>query len=120
MVRWRRQERGSGSVLALAVVAALALTVAGTLPFALATPLKHRMKDAADAAALAAASAALGAVPGSPCELAAVVAEHNSASLLDCRVDGLVVTVTAGTVALGMRLTATSTAGPESRPTGPP
>jgi hypothetical protein len=43
----------------------------------------------------------------------AEVAEGNAATLLDCRVDGLVVTVTAGTFVLGMRLTATSTAGPE-------
>jgi secretion/DNA translocation related TadE-like protein len=111
-VRWRRDERGAGSVLAVGIVAALAVAVAGTLPFALVTPVKHRVKDAADAAALAAAEVALGLRPGAACDAAAVAAGGNDAVLVDCRIDGLVVTVTAGATVLGLRLLATSTAGP--------
>lgn len=102
-------------MLALGTVAALALAAAATLPFALLAPVKHRVKDAADAAALAAATAALGLEPGAPCETAAVVTAANAALLLDCRADGLVVTVTAGATIAGMRFTATSTAGPPGR-----
>ena len=111
-MRCRRNDRGSGSVLAVGVVATLAIAVTGTLPFALLTPVKHRVKDAADAAALAAASVALGFEPGVPCEAAETVAAGNGAVLVDCRVEGLIVTVTAATTALGLPLTATSTAGP--------
>jgi secretion/DNA translocation related TadE-like protein len=113
-VRWRSSDRGAGSLLALGTVAALAVAVSGTLPLALLTPVKHRVKDAADAAALAAASVAVGLAPGAPCESAATVTDGNGARLVDCRVDGLVVTVTAGVAVLGIPFTATSTAGPSA------
>ena len=99
-------------MLALGTVAVLAVAAAGTLPFALGTTVKHRVKDAADAAALAAANVALGLHPGEPCATAATVAAGNAATLVDCSIDGVVVTVTAGATLLGLRLTATSTAGP--------
>jgi secretion/DNA translocation related TadE-like protein len=111
-VRWRSDERGAGSLLAVGIVAALAVAITVLLPFVLAVPVKHRVKDAADAAALAAADAAVGLVPGVPCDLAAAVAEGNRASVLACRVDGLVATVTTGVTLLGIPITATSTAGP--------
>ena len=111
-MRWRSDDCGAGSVVALGTVAALALAITTLLPFTLVTPVKHRVKDAADAAALAAADVAAGLVPGLPCELAAAVVEANGASLAGCRVDGQTATVTAGAAVLGLRLTATSTAGP--------
>jgi secretion/DNA translocation related TadE-like protein len=113
-VRWRRDDRGAGSVLALAAVAALGLATSVLLPFALVVPVKHRVKDAADAAALAAADVAVGLVPGVPCELAATVADGNGASVLACRVDGLVATVTTGVTLLGVPISASSSAGPPS------
>ena len=109
---WRSGDRGAGSVLALATVAGLAAAITVLLPFALMLPVKHRVKDAADAAALAAADVAVGLVPGAPCELAATVAGGNGASVTACEVDGLIVTVTAGVTVLGLPITATSSAGP--------
>jgi secretion/DNA translocation related TadE-like protein len=114
-VRWRSGDRGAGSVLALATVAGLAGAITVLLPFALMLPVKHRVKDAADAAALAAADVAVGLVPGAPCELAAAVAEGNGASLTACEVDGLVATVTAGATVAGLPISATSSAGPPAR-----
>jgi secretion/DNA translocation related TadE-like protein len=111
-VRWRSDDRGAGSVLALAVVAALGLGMSVLLPFTLLLPIKPRVKGAADAAALAAADAAVGLVPGAPCELAATVADANGSSVLTCRVDGLVATVSTGTTVLGVPISATSSAGP--------
>ena len=102
-------------MLALATVAALAVSTTVVLPFVLLIPVKHRVKDAADAAALAAADVAIGLAPGAPCDLAAAVAEGNGASVLACRVDGLVATVTAGVTVLSLPITATSTAGPPTR-----
>ncbi len=99
-------------MLALGTVAVLAVAITVLLPFVLLLPVKHRVKDAADAAALAAADVAVGLVPGAPCDLAATVAEGNGAEVLACRVDGLIATVTAGVTVLGLPLTATSSAGP--------
>jgi secretion/DNA translocation related TadE-like protein len=103
-------------LLALATVAALAVAITMLLPFALLIPVKHRVKDAADASALAAADVAVGLVPGVPCEVAAMVAQANGASLADCRLDGLVATVTAGASVLGLPVAATSSAGPPGDP----
>ncbi|MFC0681973.1 Rv3654c family TadE-like protein [Lysobacter korlensis] len=111
-MRWRNDEGGAGSVLALGTVAALAVAITVLLPFALLAPVKHRVKDAADAAALAAADSVVGLAPGAPCELATTVAEGNGASVLRCSVDGLIATITAGVTLLGLPITATSSAGP--------
>jgi secretion/DNA translocation related TadE-like protein len=111
-VRWGSDERGSGAVLSLAPVAALAAVVTILLPFALLMPVKHRVKDAADAAALAAADVAVGLVPGAPCEVAATVVEGNGAELADCRMDGPIATVTAAATVAGVPVRATSSAGP--------
>ena len=114
-MRWRSSDHGAGSALALGVVAALAIVTTVLLPFTLLMPLKHRVKDAADAAALAAADVAVGLVPGAPCEVAAAVAEANGAAMTACEVNGLLATVTAGVLVLGLPVTATSTAGPPVR-----
>jgi secretion/DNA translocation related TadE-like protein len=112
-VRWERgEERGSGSILAVGMVAALFASTAVVLPFALALPVKHRVKDAADAAALAAADVLVGRTPGAPCEIAGFVAEANRADVVRCELDGLVATVTTGATVLGLAVTATSSAGP--------
>lgn len=93
----RRSDRGSGTVLALAIASvgvALALLVGG---LGLAVIARHRATAAADLAALAAA----GAEPPS-CAVAADLARRNGARLGECLVapDGSV-TVTVG-VSIGL------------------
>jgi hypothetical protein len=67
---------------------------------------------AAESAALAAADTAVGIIPGSPCASAAHTAEANDATVVDCVVDGYIVTV-AVTRKVGLSaVTARATAGP--------
>lgn len=81
-------ERGSGTVLALALV--FVLLVAGTAMGLLAQAgvLASRAAAAADLAALAAADAARGLAPGEPCAVAAEVAARNDARISSCSVEG--------------------------------
>lgn len=111
-VRSLRGDRGSGSVLALAVVATVLTLgiVVVTLGSALAA--RQRVVAAADAAALAAADTLLGAVPGQPCERARQLAAAHRTSLLHCRLDGAEATVEVAGVAFGVSITARSRAGP--------
>lgn len=122
-MRWARGERserfrlgttdrGSGSILAVGSIAALCAATAIVLPFCAALPVKHRIKNAADAAALAAADVAVGLIPGAACEVAARVTDANGATLRRCQIDGLFVTVTAASSVLGLPIAATSSAGP--------
>lgn len=77
-------ERGSGSVLAVALIAAimmLAVVVAAVGHVAWA---HHRARTAADLAALAAADVARGLASGEPCAAARRVAEANGAQLKGC------------------------------------
>lgn len=107
-----RGERGAGTVVTLGVglgVIALLLLV---LPVYAVLATRHSVAAAADAAALAAADAASGLVAGHPCEVAVRVAEANAASVGDCEVDGLVVTVTVRRTVLGFALSERATAGP--------
>ena len=105
-------DRGSGSVLAVAMLAVV--VVFGVFGVGLAAGLTARQRaiGAADLAALAAADAASGAISGAPCEVAERVANGNAARLAGCRVDGLVVTVTVAASFAGIPITARSTAGP--------
>jgi len=83
----------SGAALslgALAVTATLALGCAAVGSAAIRTV---RLSGVADAAALAAADAATGAVPGTPCERAADLADLGGARLISCELDGLLATV---------------------------
>ena len=88
-------DRGAGTVLALAVLAAVIVLTGLALPLAVALVARQAAAGAADAAALAAADVAAGIHPGFPCE-----------------VDGLVVTVVASRSVLGFAVLARSTAGP--------
>jgi secretion/DNA translocation related TadE-like protein len=111
--RWA-VDRGSGTVLALGVIGAL--VALGTTMFPLSTVYLARqsLSAAADAAALAAADVAVGITSGYPCDAAAAAASANGARLSECRLDGLVATVTASASILGFALTARATAGPPS------
>jgi len=116
-VRMGRGERGAGSVLALAVVAA---TVALTVPVLGACALLlggQLAANAADAAALAAADVASGASPGEPCARAADAAERNGAVLEACAVDGAIADVRASVTVAGVAQAARARAGPpDARP----
>ena len=110
-------ERGSGSVLAIAIVTAVLMLFSLVLPVTTVLSAQQRAAGAADAAALAAADVAAGILPGSPCPVAATVAAANAARLDGCLIDGVTATVRVTTSVLGFAVAARATAG---RPTGQP
>lgn len=89
----RGGERGSGSMLVLAMVPLLVAAGVAALVVGNAMVARHRAAAAADLAALAAAGEAVSGAP-SPCRAAHLVAVTNGARLLACRVDGFEVEVT--------------------------
>ena len=103
---------GSGSVLAVAIIAGVLCLMAMLLPLQLALARGQAVIGAADAAALAAADVRSGAVAGVPCDAAASVARANDATLVACEVDGLVVTVVVAGSFAGLPLRGAATAGP--------
>lgn len=105
-------ERGSGGVLALAVLALLAVLTLATVGVGAALAQRQRVIAAADAGALAAADTALGIHPGIPCEQAARVVEAHEATLTACEVEGVVATVSASARVAGVLVTAQARAGP--------
>lgn len=107
-----RYDRGSGSILAVAIVAAMFGVLAVSTPLYAVLTVKQAATGAADAAALAAATVAAGIVPGVPCAAAASLAAANGAILTRCEPDGAVVTVRVGIRILGFDVPAAATAGP--------
>jgi secretion/DNA translocation related TadE-like protein len=81
-------DSGSGTVLALGLVAVLASLVLVCAALGAAIVARHRAAAAADLAALAAADRSLGRAPGVPCAVAGEVTQANDARLTGCRVDG--------------------------------
>jgi len=112
MVRRMVGERGSGTILTVAVLAAVLALVGTVVAVSLALVAKQRVVGAADAAALAAADTASGFVAGYPCAAAKRAAQLNGAELGGCDVAGLIATVTAHTSYLGMEITVAARAGP--------
>ncbi|MFC8041131.1 Rv3654c family TadE-like protein [Paenarthrobacter sp. NPDC057355] len=114
-------ERGSGSVLALAlgtVVTALLLSV---LLLAQAGVMASRAASAADLAALAGADAARGLTSGEPCAVAAEVVRHHNAILSSCVVAGGEVVEVVTELAYPFRwgvATGRARAGPPRSPSG--
>jgi len=105
-------DAGSGSALALGIVAAIVALVAVLLPLYSVFADRARIAAAADAGALAAADAVAGFSAVDPCSLAAALAAEAGATMASCVVDGLVVTVVVSDAILGVTLTQTATAGP--------
>jgi secretion/DNA translocation related TadE-like protein len=105
-------ERGAASVLAIAITGAVVALTGLVVPFAAAAVASQRSENAADAAALAAADALSGAVPGSPCTVAAAVAERNGAALVSCEIAGPAASVTVAITALGFGFSTAARAGP--------
>jgi secretion/DNA translocation related TadE-like protein len=105
-------DRGSGSILALAVFAAMLTLCSLLLPLVGVLSARQRLSGAADAAALAAAAVTVGLAPGVPCAEAGRVAAANGATLTGCELDGSVVTVVVKAAILGLPIEASATAGP--------
>jgi secretion/DNA translocation related TadE-like protein len=105
-------DEGAGSILTVAILGAVVALSMMLVPLYMGLAARQSVAGAADAAALAAADTAVGIVPGVPCDAASRVAAANGASINSCHVDGLIVTVTAARMLLGVSVTATSTAGP--------
>ncbi|MDR5700261.1 Rv3654c family TadE-like protein [Agromyces aerolatus] len=114
--RTARAERGSGSVLVLAIVGAVLALTAGLVPLLGVFVHSQVAANAADAAALAAADALAGAVPGVPCELAELVARRHGTRLVSCDGAGAEASVSVAARVLTFEITARARAGPpESR-----
>lgn len=107
-----RDDRGSGSVLALAVVAATLVVTALLMTLGAAFTVKHQVQGAADAAALAAADVSAGFVGGYPCEAAKRVAELNGAGLADCELAGVTAAVRVQRSFMGIIVAVSARAGP--------
>ncbi|WP_432521744.1 Rv3654c family TadE-like protein [Kineococcus sp. SYSU DK006] len=82
------RDRGSGSVLVLAVCAALLGVGLGVLGLSSAVLARHRAESAADLAALAGADVLAGRASGAPCERAAAVLLAHGARVVGCAVGG--------------------------------
>lgn len=106
------RDAGSGSVLALGLLAAIVIVTTTVQAVALGTVAHARAFAAADASALAAADAASGRVGEVPCEAARRVASAHRARLVSCRLDGLVATVSVAVPAPLADAPASATAGP--------
>lgn len=88
MRRWRCDERGSGTVLALAIIAAVVALTLSAVMVAQSLVTVARARVAADAAALAAADTASGRVPGGdPCQRAVQVALVHGVTVAACETD---------------------------------
>ncbi|GAB3605318.1 hypothetical protein GCM10027413_07270 [Conyzicola nivalis] len=107
-----QHERGAGSVLAVAIIAAVLCLTVMLVPLYSVFAKKQSLAGAADAAALAAADVRVGLEPGEPCAVAARVASANGGRLASCHVDGLVVTVRVTATVAGFAVGVAATAGP--------
>jgi secretion/DNA translocation related TadE-like protein len=110
--RERDHERGSGSILTVALLGAVFTVTAVLIPVLALLPVNQAVQGAADAAALAAADTASGLVPGVPCEMAALAARLNGAGLAGCTVDDLVATVSVSRSAGIFTIGSSARAGP--------
>lgn len=105
-------ERGSGTVLGLALVGAIAAPTLIILSAITVFSTVRETAGAADAAALAAADSLSGHLPGDPCALAAAVATHNRARLTDCTLTETEASIAVARDIPGFTLTAHARAGP--------
>ncbi|MCR2051335.1 flp pilus-assembly TadE/G-like family protein [Actinomyces bowdenii] len=86
---WSTDERGSGTVMALAVIAVVLSLGLGATGLIQAQGASGRARSAADLAALAGATALSSVIsPGDPCATAGRVAQANGARLTSCRISG--------------------------------
>ncbi len=105
-------DRGTGVVLAVAILAAVTTLAGSVVGLGALLAVRQHVIGGADAAALAGADVAIGIAPGDPCTVAAHVAAAAGMRLERCEVDGLVVTVTGASSVAGVPISARSRAGP--------
>lgn len=84
----RSAEQGSGTVMALGIIAALLVVLTLVHALSAAALAKGQAARAADLAALAGADTARGLNPGDPCTVAEQVTARNGAILEECLVGG--------------------------------
>lgn len=107
-----RSENGSGSVLALGILA-VAVGMFALLQLLAVTLHQNRINEVAvDTAAIAAADSLRGLSTGYPCEVAERIAHINGANLTACRIVGFEVSLRVQSETLGIVLSATARAGP--------
>lgn len=112
MRRGLAADDGAGTALVVGLVAAVAIVASTMLPLTLGFAKTRALVATADSAALAAADTASGALPGYPCEAAESAVLLGGATLVECRIDGVVASVTVADDILGVRAEASSRAGP--------
>ena len=109
-------DAGSGSILALGILAASCALTMALVPLLAALVVGQLVQNAADAAALAAADTVSGLVAGYPCPAAHETARLNAAAVTACSVDGLTATVTVSRDYLGFTILGRARAGPPEVP----
>ncbi len=105
-------DRGAGSVLIVALIAAVAIAGLTLTAAAHGVARSQELDAAADAAALAAGDVLLGWVAGDPCTVAQRVAAAHAARLTECGGEGLTVLVRVEARILGMAIERSARAGP--------
>ena len=114
-VKLNGSDRGSGSILGVAILGAVLVVISLVFPFQVVLAAKQRVASAADASALAAADVAAGMIPGFPCPAASRVAGEHGAAVTHCQIEGTTVTVRTSTIILGFQIAAQATAGQPKR-----
>ena len=112
-------ERGSGTVLTLAVLMLAVIVIIGLMSIGEGIKVKHHIQNTADVAAIAGARAYQLGGPDIACSQAARVAQQNDVELESCTVIGSHVRVVAlGSVRAlpGVKLHASARAGPVNEP----
>ena len=104
-------EGGSGAVLALALVAALATLLLLIAPLVQLSVLRASLSATADASALAAADVHRGLLSGDPCATARRLAATQGARLTRCEAEGESIRIELAVSWFGAEVTARSRAG---------
>ncbi|MGO1591383.1 MAG: Rv3654c family TadE-like protein [Ancrocorticia sp.] len=118
MTETERTEAGSGTVLSLAVVIAMVISLLGMFAIAEALLARDRTQDVADLASLAGAEQLRLSGEGQACSAAGdLVARHNL-DMVACEAEGghLSVTVEGKPKAIPMTVTSRAQAGPANEP----
>ena len=113
-MRGLRGECGSGTVLAIAVIALSVSCLGISQIVAINLLAGARLNAAADSAAIAADDALRGLTTGYPCEVAQAIADENVVILDECRIVGFEAFVSLRVQSMGIVLNASARAGPSS------
>lgn len=112
--------RGSGVVLALAVIGALVLMGTGAFVVVDVWRFSEKVQHAANLSALAASDVSIGVIAGRPCVVAREVARQQGIRVSDCEVAGGTARVYATTTVHGVSIVKRAAAGPTPGGVWPP